>query len=99
MTYYMPGTAVTQFNVGIPSVHPAVLTSGLYPYVTEGQHVATCNTPPQLGTYNLQSIDTCQSIALSLQIISTNVLNSVKHAPGQVMNWAGMLLRATMIQL
>jgi hypothetical protein len=76
MTYYMPGTAVTQLNVGFPSVHPAVLASGLHPYVAEGQHVATCNTPSQLGIYNSQSIVTCQSNALSLPIISTNVLNS-----------------------
>jgi hypothetical protein len=72
----MPGTVVTQLNVGFPSVPPAVLASGLHPYVTEGQHVATCSTPSQPGTYNLQSIVTCQSNALSLQIISTNVLNS-----------------------
>ena len=72
----MPGTAVTQFNVGFPSVPPAVLASDLHPYVTEAQPVATCSTPSQPGTYNLQSIVTCQSNALSLQIISTNVLNS-----------------------
>jgi hypothetical protein len=72
----MPGTAVTQLNVGFPSVPPAVLPPGLYPYVTEAQPVATCSAPAQPGTYNLQSIVTCQSNAFSLQIISTNVLNS-----------------------
>ena len=46
----MPGTAVTQLNVGLPSVPPAVLTSGLHPYVTEAQPVATCSTPSQPGT-------------------------------------------------
>jgi hypothetical protein len=71
MTYYMPGTAVTQLNVCLPSV--PVLAPGLHPYVTEGQHVATCSTSSQPGTYNLQSIVTCQLNALSLQIISTNV--------------------------
>ena len=76
MTYSMSGTAGTQLNVGLPSVPPAVLTSGLHPYVTEAQPVATCSTPSQPGTYNLQSIVTCQSNALSLQMISTNVLNS-----------------------
>jgi hypothetical protein len=64
----MPGTAVTELNVGFPSVPPAVLASDLHPY--------TCSTPSQPGTYNLQSIVTCQSNAFSLQIISTNVLNS-----------------------
>jgi hypothetical protein len=72
----MPGTAVTQLNVGFPSVPPAVLPPGLYPYVTEAQPVATCSAPAQPGTYNWQSIVTCQSNAFSLQIISTNVLNS-----------------------
>ena len=72
----MPGTAVTQLNVGLPSVPPAVLISGLRPYVAEAQSVATCSTPSQPDTYNLQSIVTRQSNALSLQIISTNVLNS-----------------------
>ena len=72
----MPGTAVTQLNVGFPSVPPAVLPPGLYPYVAEAQPVATCSAPAQPGTYNLQSIVTCQSNAFSLQIISTNVLNS-----------------------
>ena len=76
MTYSMPGTAVTQLNVGLPSVPPAVLTSGLHPYVTEAQPVATCSTPSQPGTYNLQCIVTCQLNALSLPIISTNVINS-----------------------
>jgi hypothetical protein len=72
----MPGRAVTQLNVGLPSVPPPVLTSGLHPYVTEAPLVATCSTPSQPGTYNLQSIVICQSNALSLPIISTNVLNS-----------------------
>jgi hypothetical protein len=46
----MPGTAVTQLNVGLPSLPPAVLTLGLHPYVTEAQHVAACSTPSQPGT-------------------------------------------------
>jgi hypothetical protein len=50
----MPGTAVTQLNVGFPSVPPAVLASGLHPYVTEVQPVVICRTPSQPGTYNLQ---------------------------------------------
>jgi hypothetical protein len=35
-----------------------------------------CSTPSQPGTYNLQCIVTCQLNALSLPIISTNVINS-----------------------
>ena len=31
MMYLMPCTAVTQLNVGLPPVPPAVLTSGLHP--------------------------------------------------------------------
>lgn len=76
MTYSMPGTTVTQLNVGLPSVPPAVLTSGLHPYVTEAQPVATCSTPSQPDTYNLQSIVICRANALSLPIISTNVSSS-----------------------